>query len=233
MRNAKPTNNQNIAEFLFQNGSTQIAVMVGIVTTISQALAQLGINPLHSAVVFSLLLALYQVTIVQKARGSECVLLVPLATGILFSMSLGTNNLVVGLKTGERSESTKSLQEMQIKNLEQQLANEKLANDLLRRLATLSPASEGNSQATAGPSARENSPASPLSSISKFFIGDAFGQEKSLAVKPLSEAERKKILDKLQVYQLEQKKLQTEAKVLREQAQQKSEAQTSPLWKKW
>jgi hypothetical protein len=61
-RQSEPASQQNMAELLSRNGSAQVGIMVGIVTTISQPFAQadiLGIEPLIVAIIVSFLLATY------------------------------------------------------------------------------------------------------------------------------------------------------------------------------
>jgi len=119
VKQPEPAGQKNMAEVLFQNGSTQVGVMVGIVAAVSQPFARaeiLGINPLIVAIIVSCLLAIYQIRLVQKAAIGECVILVPIVAAIMFSMSLGTNNLVANLRRGDQPEAGTAIQQVQIKN---------------------------------------------------------------------------------------------------------------------
>lgn len=94
---------------LFNNGPTQVGVMVGIVNAISQPFAQenlqsaLGFTewngtlPLVIAAVVAFLLSIYQCRFIQPTTIWESIIVVPLVTGILFGMSLAANNLTASV----------------------------------------------------------------------------------------------------------------------------------------
>ncbi|MCO5762112.1 MAG: hypothetical protein NHG36_11460, partial [Chromatiaceae bacterium] len=86
---------RELALTLLNNGPTQVGGMVTSVILVGQAFARFdqAIAP-YAALLFSCLLAVYQVKLVQQATVRECLILVPIAALILFALALGSNNSI-------------------------------------------------------------------------------------------------------------------------------------------
>lgn len=210
--------------------SSEVTIMAGIVTAVSQGFAQvsniLEVRPFFVAITISVLLASYYIRLVHSATIGRCVVLVPVVSAIIFAMSLSTNNLLAAAVKGTQTESSVAGEQIRIKNLEEQLGKLKQINQLLRDLAGLPP-----EEASTKPSAA----ASSLMNKLGIALKEAHAAETTVPLKRPTPAEQNKILDRLRAYELEQKRLQDEAKKLKQQTtvQPKPEQQQVPLWRKW
>jgi hypothetical protein len=209
--------------------SSEVTIMAGIVTAVSQGFAQvsniLEVRPFFVAITISVLLASYYIRLVHGATITKCLVLVPVVSAILFAMSLSTNNLLAAAVKGTQTESSVAGEQIRIKNLEEQLGKLKQINQLLRDLAGLPPEEASTkSSATSG-----------LGKLLGYVVSEAYGQEKTVPLKRPSPAEQNKILEQLRSYELEQKRLQAEAKTLKQQTtvQPKPDQQPPALWRKW
>jgi hypothetical protein len=84
---------RKLASTLLQNDATQIGGMVTSVILVGQSAAQFdqAISP-YVAFLFSCLLAVYQVVLVQKIKGRNSFIIAPIVAIILFALALGGNN---------------------------------------------------------------------------------------------------------------------------------------------
>ena len=226
--NASPSS-EAVGRYSVTGLSSEVTIMAGIVTAVSQGFAQvsdiLEIRPFMVAITISVLLASYYIRLVHSTTIGRCIILVPLVSAIIFAMSLSTNNILAAAVKGTHTESSVGGEQIRIKNLEEQLNKQKQINDLLRTLAGLPP-EEKNTQRSA---------ASGLMNLLGIVVTEAYGQEKSVTLKRPSPAEQNKILEQLRSYELEQKRLQDEAKQFKQQTTvpPKPEQQQLPLWRKW
>ena len=217
--------------------SSEVTIMAGIVTAVSQGFAQvspiLEIRPFFVAITISVVLASYYIRLVHSATIGRCFVLVPLVSAIIFAMSLSTNNLLAAAVKGSPTENSVAAEKSQIKTLEEQLKNWqdqftklKQINELLRQLAGLPP-EEGNM--------KQSAVTSNLMNGLGIVPTEAYAAESTVPLKRPTLAEQNKILEQLRSIELEQKRLQDEAKKLNHQTtvQPKPVQQQAPLWRKW
>lgn len=212
---------------LLQHSSTQIGVMAGFVTMVSQPFVQLrdvlGLAPYFPiivAIVVSFLLAAYQVVRVQKACLSDCLILVPLVAMITFSSYVGTNQILQ-----DEEPAVAQVDESKIQNLEAQIDNLLEKNELLRRLVDTSENAGTDMQS------RSQVPARTGDKILAFFISTANG-----ASAPLSAEEKKALLEALRKKDAEAQKLRKALQQLKAEQEKPGNSKTkqkAPLLKSW
>jgi hypothetical protein len=216
--------------------SSEVTIMAGIVTAVSQGFAQvsniLEIRPFFVAITISVLLASYYIRLVHSATIVKCLVLVPVVSAIIFAMSLSTNNLLAAaIKGGQTQNGLANEQnritvlEAQLKNWQDQFNKLKQINELLRQLAGLPPEERDT----------KRSAASTLMNRLGIVPEEVFAAESSTPLKRPNLAEQNKILEQLRAFELEQKRLQDEAKRLKQQTkvQPKPVQEPPTLWRKW
>jgi len=234
---------RDFALALLQNGPTQVGGMVTSVILVGQAFSQFSqaIAP-FVAFLFSCLLAIYQVWLVQKATARQCLIIVPIAALILFALSLGSNNSIAPAPDNSilNRELTSIKEQLQLRDKELESARQ-LINELqhILRLPVNSPLSqEKNSDGSSSKLIRFN-----RTQDTKWFLGSLIGE--AHAQPSDSETERQKALEALRAYQARQQKLEQEQqKLQREQQKLRAEQERLPkaqgmgsqpatLWRKW
>lgn len=226
-----------MAEGILQNGSTQVAIMAGIVTMVSQPFAQSKIQallglaesfPVIVAIFVSVLLAAYQVFALQRAKRSEGLVLVPLVALIVFSSYTGTNQLLADDQQAVAGEVGKTTQD-RMNNFEAQLANQKQLNDHLVRALRLAPEENPVRPSHHAPQSR-NGIMDTIDKALAFFVSPAYGQDDTQ--RRVQNNERRRVEALLSEAQLKQKNLKAEQRRL-EQASRNVPAQKVPLLKSW
>ncbi len=236
---------QDIASSLMGNGPLQVGGMVTIVILVGQAFARYNQEVVpYVAFLFSLLLATYQLRLVQKATVQQCVITVPIAAAILFSLALGGNNSID--QSSEMTSDNSSLKaellnvKEQLKLRDQDLRNAKEAMENLKNVLDVPQKSAG---------------VHPINSDRANFSQEKSGQARctnwwlaaftseAFADTPSQEEERKRALDALREYesksqllQLQQQQLRLEQLRIEQERQEKEKnqsEQSKALWRKW
>jgi hypothetical protein len=217
----------------------QNAILATVVMLAGQAAAQIGLPPpwpTRTAIGFALLVAVYNVRTVQKWRGLNCLVLIPIVALIAFTSGWGANGLVgVATPGGQVHPELESLVDaLQKENasLEQRLQLQTDELTILRKLSGVpSPA--------AGQSGLPRNRPAPLSSflrpLLEAFAPSAHAQSTTTTTeKTLTPAEREKLLVELREKQGQQKALADETEKLRKEREKAEQnAQQRPLWRKW
>src|SRR6266446_788327 len=84
-------------DVFLKSGPGQNAVLATVVTFAGQAAAQVGLRapwPTLTAIGFALLVAVYNVRMVQKLQGLNCLVLIPMVALIAFTSGWGANGLI-------------------------------------------------------------------------------------------------------------------------------------------
>lgn len=232
---ARRGDDEKTAEHIFSKDSTQVVLMAGIVTTVSQPFAQsfvqeiLGISqffPVMVAGVVSVLLAFYQVFVVQRARLMEGLMLAPLVALIVFSSYAGTNQMLA--KDPLPATELSRLDAQRIRNLEAQISIQKELNEQLLRAAGLAA---GSPQAA--------TPSAPLTRQDATGLLDRLlaqvipaAQAQGTGARPGVEEERRRLEARL--FEARQRQLALEAEQKRlAQAATRVPMQRPPLLKSW
>lgn len=231
-------------------------LLAGIVTLVTQPFAQLRTHysstlpdwsPLLIAAIISTLLAFYYIRTVRRTPREESLILIPLVILILFSGSLGANNVVKaaaqGTATSDAAPSVESnkLRE-RLQSLEAQLELEIAEGRVLRKALGLQ-ASLADKPVAPGAKPTGAVSRGPADTLLALFVNDAFAQTEPAPTKPphpvLNKAtdkdkdkaellrQLKEIEGKKQVLAERRKALAVEDNTL------KHNAGTAPLWKSW
>lgn len=228
-----------LATSLLSNGPTQVGGMVTSVILVGQAFARFNETAaLFVALLFSCLLAVYQVKLVQKACAKDCYILVPIASLIIFALALGGNN---SLKPAY--DNTASNQELEGVKKELALKTAELENtkQLLNQLKTAMnlpvttlPSSENTSQSD---SYLWQNQVERMAALFDFLIAGVHAQ----APEPIPQEEVEKqrmLLEALRNYEIRQQQIQKEQQQLEEEQRKRREEaekyqQPAPIWQKW
>ena len=232
---ARRATDEQAAESLFKKDSTQVVIMAGVVTTVSQPFAQSGIQellglpqffPVVVAGVVSVLLAFYQVFSVQRVRMIEGLMLAPLVALIVFSSYAGTNQLLA--KDVPPAAELSKLDAERIRNLEAQISIQKELNEQLLRAAGV--AAENPQATTPHAPLTRNGTTGILDRLLALVVPSAHAQ--SVGVRPGAEDERRRLEARLREARQQQLALEAEQKRLA-QASTRVPAQRPPLLKSW
>lgn len=215
---------------IFQKGSTQVGIMAGIVTMVSQPFAQtkiqtmLGLSqsvPIVVAIMVSALLAAHHVFAVQRARVLEGLLLMPLVGMIVFSSYAGTNQLFA-------SESPPAADLARLNNLEAQLNLQKQLNDQLIKALGIIPAETVQERSQAVPQTH-NGVSEVFDKLLGLFIKPAYGQDDRQ--RRAQDEERRRLEALLRNSRLQQERLENERRRL--EASRGTKPHKPPLLKSW
>jgi hypothetical protein len=236
---SEQTRKQKItASNLLSSGTTQVGLMAALVTAVVQPFAQPkilsafqlpAVFPLYMAIAVSFLLALYHVCTLQKIKVIEYIILIPLATCIIFSTALGSNNLL-----GEHNDQNVN-QEM-IDNLNKKLEN---SEELLRFFGVDIDSEDAGLGVTLDNQLGQHSdhPNNDFfSDLLGFFVGDVYAQEsyeENVSPPDFLEStnnEEQSKAEAIRKYLEIQNQLNEEAQQINEKRQQESDL---GLWKKW
>lgn len=214
-----------IAASLFQNGTAQVGGMVTSITLVGQAFANLHIHsaaaPL-AAFVFATLLAVYQVSIIQKAPRRSCFLLIPIATLILFALSYAGNNTIAPPADTGPLEQELALAKAELELQQRQLAT---ANGLI---AQFQQALAPRPPADGDPQTLEQPVPGPAEQLLDGLIRTAAAQITT------SVANQQQLSQAIKAYQAQQAKLQQEQQALdRKRRELQQQATGTSLWRPW
>lgn len=220
-----------IAASLFQNGTAQVGGMVTSITLVGQAFTNLNMHsaaaPL-AAFVFATLLAIYQVSILQKAPRRSCFILVPIATLILFALSYAGNN---SLAPAPETASLQQELELTKKELDILQSQVDISDKLIALLEqNLEPATEDNGNSQTG--------LTPVPGLAQIFldglIRPVMAQDTAVLEAKSQQQQKQELSKALKEYQAKQQKLLQEQRHL-EQQRRKIQLQppSSPGWRSW
>lgn len=220
-----------IAGALFQNGTAQVGGMVTSITLVGQAFANLDIHsaaaPL-AAFVFATLLAVYQVSMIQKAPRRSCFILVPIATLILFALSYAGNNSLAPPPDTETLEQELALTKTQLQIQKQQQA----ASDAL--LAQFQKALGLKADAGATSHNLQTPASSPVGALIDALLPVAIAQPASTVAPGDTQRRQQELSKALQEYQVQQQKLQQEQQQLEQQRRDiQHQKPPSSSWRPW
>lgn len=222
---------------IFQKDSTQVGLMAGVVTMVSQPFAQsrmqelLGLAvwvPVVIAVAVSVLLAAYHVFAIQRVKVMEGVILMPLVAMILFSSYAGTNQLFASDPQQTASAADKTAAARML-NLEEQLNLQREINTQLIKALGLPPEENMQGRIPEAPPMRSGL-RGVLERVVDFLIAPAYGQ----AGKPanMQDEQRRQLEAQLRNARAQQGKLELERRRL-EQASSNNANRKAPLLKSW
>lgn len=219
-----------VAPDLLNNGTAQVGGMVTTIALVGQAFASLNIHnaaaPL-AAFVFAALLAVYQVSIVQKAPRKNCYILVPIATLVLFALSFaGNNSLAPDLNTASLTTQL-SLTQEELNVNEEKLDN---ANELITQFQQALGLKGNDSSQT-----RQNSTpgTNHKRTILDWFVSSAIAQNETLP-EPTPPEQQQKLSEALKNYQAQQQTLQVKQQRLERKRQEIQQQQPkASAWRQW
>ncbi len=229
---------RELALALLHNGPTQVGGMVTTVILVGQAFAQFNqaVAP-YAAFLFSCLLAIYQVGLVQKATMRECLITVPIAAVILFALALGSNNSIAPTPENTSLKKELELVKEQLELRTKELENARQLSNELRRNLGLPPNPLRSPEEISYQS--NNEPSGPKRAQN---IPDLLGllSRRANAQSTDLETERQRELrEALRAYETRQQELQEERKRLQEtqerlrEEQQKIQQPAPFLWREW
>ncbi len=231
--------NAGPVDVFLKSGPGQNAVLATVVTFAGQAAAQVGLRPpwpTLTAIGFALLVAVYNVRMVQKLQGLNCLVLIPMVALIAFTSGWGANGLIDVAKPGGKVghgelESLVDVLKKENASLEQRLQLQADELTILRKLS-------GVPGPVAGPSGHLENRLAPISSsLSRLLDAlapSAHAQPTTTTEKPPSPAEREKLLGELREKQGRQKALADETERLRKEREKAEKGvQQLPPWRKW
>lgn len=227
----------------------EIPRLAAIVTIIAQPFGQFRehfgdivpeATPLAVAALCSVLLAFFLVRSVKHSTLSQAAYTIPLITLIVFSGSLGANNVVDVARSGNQplpaqsAASPPSAAQPQIKDIEEQLKLEQRKTDLLRQALGLP--TETEQPARSDPSASAATGA--ISAVLNLLVTPAYGQQATTTTKtagqPVRVAKSDPSLEKqLQELDRQTKSLQAKREALKTPEASQSSSTRRPLWKSW
>lgn len=220
---------------LLQNGPAQVGGMVTSVILVGQAFARFSeVLAPFAAFIFSFLLAIYQVWLVQKANIRQCCVIVPIAGLILFALALGSNNSIAPTPEGShlKKELSTVREQLQLRNKE--LANAQQLIEQLRRVLNLpSTQPHSNRQVPANPSALLGGFKldTGISRLFGLWVGEANAQPSD------DDKDRQQAQEALRAYEMRQQELQQEQRRLLEEQErlrlEQDKQQKPSLWRKW
>ncbi|MGH8583612.1 MAG: hypothetical protein ACREWG_12680 [Gammaproteobacteria bacterium] len=222
---AKP-NPGELATALLQNSPAQVGGMATSIVLVGQAFAQFDSSwALYAALAFSLLVAVYQVRLVQRASLQECIIIVPIAAAILFALALGSNNSIAP-SHGNRT----AQQELEVVQEALKLRSRELESSR-RLIETL----RGNAMAEGVPIGSSDG-AAPT----RWYAAGLDGLVPSAQAQPPSpadDAERAR-QEALRAYEREQQAFREEQQRLDEERRRLEEERQSmeantPIWRPW
>lgn len=227
-------------------------LLAGIVTLVTQPFAQLRTHysstlpdwlPLLIAAIISTLLAFYYIRTVRRTPREESLILIPLVILILFSGSLGANNVVKAAAQGTATsdaapavESNKLRERLQ--SLEAQLELEIAEGRVLRKAL-------GLADKPAAPGAKPTGALSrgPADFLLALFVSDAFAQTEPEPTKPPrpvlnksadKDKDNAELLRQLKEIEGKKQMLAERRKALAvEDSTLKPNTAPAPLWKSW
>lgn len=228
---------QEFTSALLQNGPAQVGGMVTSVILVGQAFARFSdVLAPFAAFIFSFLLAIYQVWLVQKANARQCCVIVPIAGLILFALALGSNNSIAPRPENSLLQKELLATKNRLELTKKELANANALIGQLRKVLNLPASSvnpEGEAHSRVEPGLQDRRSGIGGSWWSRFFGGVAHAQ-------PVSEEEleRQKALRALEEYSLKQRELQAEQQRLQAEQEklrleQQKQQQEQSLWRKW
>ena len=185
--------------------------------------------PFIVALTVALLLSTYCFGVVQKAALRECVVLIPLATVIIFSTALGTNNFIAHGRQGASQSEGISRLEQEEQHL---LTHQKRPLDELPKVIGEQPEGEGSQQLDSG-LLTPHGTAGGFTHLLGFLVSDAYGQEEPRRLRGGSNKEQQKSQEALRLSEQERQRLQEEERKLAQQRQDKQRQERRPLWKSW
>jgi hypothetical protein len=232
-------------DVFLKSGPGQTAVMATIVTFAGQAAAQVGLappGPTLAAIVFALLVAFYNVWTVQKVRGLNCLVLIPIVSLVAFTSGWGANGLIGAATSGGKADQSDLVSLLNALKQENTSLAQRLSiqADELRILRQLSGVRAGSSDRQSG--SRDGEGASTAHLLSRalgLLAPPAQAQPATTTTAPPSAADRERLLGELQKFQARQKELADDAERLRkerEEAERRAQELQKPqqgLWKKW
>jgi hypothetical protein len=227
-------------ESIFQRDSTQVAIMAGVVTMVSQPFAQIELQnslglpphvPIYIAIAVSVLLAAYQVFGVQRARMGEGLCMAPLVALIVFSSYVGTNHVVASQKPPLETTEQK-LGQARLDNLQKELDLQKHINSQLMKSIGLPADDDMQGYRHGGTTPGPQSRATLRDWIERalgILVSPAYGQsDKATRVA----AEERRLAEQVRLARMRQKQLELERQRL-EQAARKTPNQQTRLLRSW
>lgn len=235
------TDPSQIAGGLFQNGTAQVGGMVTSIVLVAQAFGQLGIHPAAAplaAFVFAALLAVYQVSILQKAPRKDCYVLVPIATLILFALAWGGTNSLAPDRERKALENELALVKEELAVQTELVRN---ANSFIDTFVQRSRSPDENTE-SAPVSLNEATVTSQtwVDALFGLFVSDASAQEvehnrernREGADQPAIHQEYERFRERQQELSREQQVLEGERQQLQQRQEHEQQRGTS-FWKIW
>ena len=227
---ASVTTQQKIGEAFML---AELPLMTTAATGVAQAIAQLPFDfpdwvPLAIVIGFALLITFYVARYIRKARFGECVVVIPLATFLVFAAAVAANNVTVG----PRDQLSKLEEAVRNKERIVQVQDQKIA--ILRQQLGLPLQTDAPPAPPAAPA--EPAPRSSIERIADFLAPRAYAQPRPEAparaapatkpaaqqsVDPKAQEALRALERELRLLETQDKRLQTEMKKER------------PLWKKF
>lgn len=232
----KTADNQSdnaIASDLLNNGTAQVGGMVTTIALVGQAFSNLNIHdaaaPL-AAFIFAALLAVYQVSIIQKAPRNSSYILVPIATLVLFALAFAGNNSLAPDPDTEPLKKQLSLTQEELKVNEEKLAN---ANELISQFQQ-ALSLQGNDNGDNQTMHYSTPEASQKLTFLDWFVSSAMAQNGSLHEPAIPEQQQQKLSEAVKNYQVQQQALQVEQQRLEKERQEIQQQQPRPTpWRQW
>lgn len=231
----------------------ELPVLAGVVTVVAQPFAQIRQHyddvlpdwlPLLVAAVVSLLLAVYFVRTVRRTRRDEAVFMIPLLMLMVFSASIGANNLVESASGGGRQLDAVRAAEAGAERLRAQLANAERQLEIERERGRLMRRALGLPEADAPPADEAKKLSQGDGPWWGFLVGAAHAQEPvpprsatkpaakpAATTPPVSDEElRRKIAE----FDRQQQALKEQEQKLKQgDGAVAAGRNTRPLWKSW
>lgn len=230
-------------------------VLAGVITIVAQPFAQIHQRypnhlpdwlPLLIAAIVSALLSLYYVNKIKKTPREESLFLIPLVMMILFSGSIGANNLVDAATRGsQRPEAIKEIDasgtflRAQLKNVEQQLQIELERGRVFQKALNLQEPEKVSLES----SSSSLNVAPYLEGLLRLFVSDALAQQtkpaeqesatKAPANRAPSMKTKSELLRQLEALDKQQQQLKTEQSQLTAHEIRAEKEYARPLWKSW
>lgn len=222
-----------VSSDLLHNGTAQVGGMVTTITLVGQAFTNLDIHyavaPL-AAFTFAALLAVYQVSIVQKAPRQSCYILVPIATLILFALAYaGNNSLAPDPETAAlQDELDLARQELQLK--EKNLASSNALIAQFQQTLGLKGNDGGDNQTLLMRKPETNR----QWSFADWLVSPAIAQDDRQPEPENIRQQQQELSEALKNYKLQQQTLQKEQQRLEQQRRKDQQQQPRPsVWRRW
>ena len=235
---SRGTDPSQLTATLFQNGTAQVGGMVTSIVLVAQAFGQLGIHPAAAplaAFVFATLLAVYQVSILQKTPRKDCYVVVPIAALILFALAWGGTNSLAPDREQEALENKLALTKEELAVQTKLVENANAFIDMLVQRSSLPD--ENTEGPSVSPNAANATSQTWVEALFGLFITNASAREmehnREGADQPAIHQEYERFRERQQELTREQQALEQERQQFQQRQEYEGRQRGRSFWKVW